>query len=52
MKQIEVVVQEPTDFIFWNRVLHKHLTGARFSVRKMKSKTILASAIGLEFSAH
>jgi len=48
MKRIAVAVQGPSDFIFWNRVLHKHYRGAKFDVRDMKSQQkLLAAALPL-----
>lgn len=46
MKKIGVAVQEPSDFIFWNRVLHTHITGVSISVRDLKTQQKLASAAG------
>jgi len=44
MKRIAVAVQGSSDFIFWNRVLHKHHRGAKFDVRDMKSQQKLVAA--------
>ena len=46
MKKIGVAVQGPSDFVFWNRVLHKHIAGVSFSVRDLKSQQKLAAAAG------
>jgi hypothetical protein len=33
-----VGVEGPSDFQFWNKVLHKHFRGCRFDVRNMKNR--------------
>jgi hypothetical protein len=35
---IGVGVEGPSDFQFWNKVLHKHFRGCRFDVRNMKNR--------------
>jgi len=33
-----VGVEGPSDFHFWNKVLHKHFRGCRFDIRNMKNR--------------
>lgn len=35
---IGVGVEGPSDFQFWNKVLHKHFRGHRFDIRNMKNR--------------
>lgn len=34
---IGVAVEGPSDFAFWNKILHKHCSPARFDIRNMKN---------------
>ena len=44
MKTVGVGVEGPSDFQFWNKILHKHFRGWQFDIRNMKNRDKLVRA--------